>query len=546
LLGRLAEYVDQLFELIGRLSAERSLREWHEVLGQIVDTFFHPGGEDADDVVALRRMVGMLAQAHDYHAAPVALPVVRAHLATLLAEDESIGGFLAGHVTFCSLKPMRSIPFRVICMLGMDDGAFPRQDSPIAFDLLAEQKQASARSRRDEDRQLFLESLLSARDVFYLSYTGLSAKDNSESPPSVVVSELLDGLAAMHPEAGDDDPRRHFTTHHRLQPFSQAYFRKGGPLFSYSVENGQALAKGAPLAGPCGGAELPPATLDWQALELRTLIAFLCHPAKHFVEKRLGARLPELEEGLSPHEPMELNKLDEWKLARDLAVDAATLAEAGQSARASGVLPAGHFGAAKLEVVRQTVEELHERMKAEDLGAVLPPVALSVAGEDWQIVGTLDSVHHGGQRLFSAWKLKPKDLLRAWLKHLLLNADPRADRPRVTLLFGHDATRRFRPVEGAAAKLGDLVNLLRAGLRKPLPFFPAASEDFARRELRINPREKKDPAASGRELYDKSERDDAYNELCFRHLVTPCDDEWKGFALQVWRPFFEHSEEEKA
>jgi exodeoxyribonuclease V gamma subunit len=364
----------------------------------------------------------------------------------------------------------------------------------------------------------------------------------------VVVSELLDCLAAMTPASGDEDQRRLFITRHRLQPFSEAYFRKDSPLFSYSVENAQAATRVPAISGPCAGPKLPEAEIDWQALELRTLIDFLTHPAKHFVEKRLGARLPELEEGLSPHEPMELNKLDEWKLARDLAaavMEGGTLAEAGLSARATGVLPAGHFGEATLESVRGTVAELHERMEAAEMGDPIPPVTLAAAGQNWRISGPLDSLHRCGQRLYSAWRLKPKDLLRAWLKHLLLNADPRAGLPRETLLFGSDSTRRFLPVEDASGFLGELVALLREGLRRPVPFFPAASEDFARRQLRINSREKKDPASSGREVYERDERDDAYNELCFRHLLTPCDDEWKKLALQVWKPFFEHSEEEK-
>lgn len=543
LLGRLAEYVGLLFEMIPRLQAPRTLREWSETLGALVDAFFHPSGEDADDVVALRRMIGTLGLGFDYHTEPVDFAVVRSHLETLLAEEESIGGFLAGRVTFCSLKPMRSIPFRVICMLGMDDGAFPRQDSPIAFDLLAAEKKASARSRRDEDRQLFLESLLSARDVFYLSYTGLSAKDNSEAPPSVVVSELLDSLAATYPPKGDADPRERFITRHKLQPFSEAYFKKGGPLFSYSAENSHAALEKVPVvAGPCAGAELPPAEIDWQSLDLSTLIDFFCHPARHFVQKRLGARLPEAEEGLSEHEPMELNKLDEWKLAHDLA-EASALSHASGRARAAGVLPAGHFGEAALSRSCEAVSGLLDRVEKAELGVLLPPLALSVAGPDWKLSGVLETVHAGGQRLISAWALKPKDLLRAWLKHLFLNA---ADAPRATLLFGSDATRRFEPVPEAAEILGQLMEIHRRGLRRPLPFFPAASEDFARRQLKIKSGESKDPTVSGREMYAKGERDDAYNELCFRHLETPCDEEWKRLALEVWGPFFEHSEGEKA
>ena len=93
---------------------------------------------------------------------------------------------------------MRALPFEVLCLLGMNDGDFPRSSARSDFDLMAwpGQQRPGDRSRRDDDRQLMLEALLSARRVLYVSWAGRSARDNSEQPPSVLVSQLRDYLAA--------------------------------------------------------------------------------------------------------------------------------------------------------------------------------------------------------------------------------------------------------------------------------------------------------------------------------------------------------------
>lgn len=85
--------------------------------------------------------------------------------------------------------PMRSIPFKVVCLLGMNDGVYPRQLAPLGFDLMSQKPKRGDRSRRDDDRYLFLEALISAQQKLYISYIGRSIQDNSERFPSVLVQE---------------------------------------------------------------------------------------------------------------------------------------------------------------------------------------------------------------------------------------------------------------------------------------------------------------------------------------------------------------------
>ncbi len=127
---------------------------------------------------------------------------------------------MAKGVTFCSMVPLRSVPFRVVAMLGLGDGEFPRQEHAADFDLIAHgtgDRRHGDRSRRNEDRYLFLEGILSARERLIITYTGQNIRDNSELPPSVILSELLDHLARSC-------ERSALVVKHPLQAFSQRYF----------------------------------------------------------------------------------------------------------------------------------------------------------------------------------------------------------------------------------------------------------------------------------------------------------------------------------
>src|SRR5690606_9535507 len=121
-----------------------------------------------------------------------------------------------------------------------NDGDYPRPRAPAHFDLTENDYRPGDRSRRDDDRYLFLEALLSARERFYLSWVGRSVVDNAESPPSVLVAQLRDHLAdVLHSESGYDNVLEQLTTEHPLQGFSREYFRSASPesrLFTYSRE----------------------------------------------------------------------------------------------------------------------------------------------------------------------------------------------------------------------------------------------------------------------------------------------------------------------
>lgn len=220
-----------------RLAQQRPLAEWLPVCRDLLNDFFLPDSETEAALALIEQQwlavidSGLEAQ----YGEQVPLTLLRDELAQRLDQQRISQRFLAGPVNICTLMPMRSIPFKVVCLLGMNDGVYPRTLPPLGFDLMSQKPQRGDRSRRDDDRYLFLEALMSAEQTLYISYIGRSIRDNSERFPSVLVQELVDYIGQSHCLAGDEEldcdasearVKAHITHLHTRMPFDVANFGK--------------------------------------------------------------------------------------------------------------------------------------------------------------------------------------------------------------------------------------------------------------------------------------------------------------------------------
>lgn len=550
-LGRFVEFAEALFARIPPLAAPRALPQWEHTFRDLLRTFFDESDESADEVRRLREVIGQLGEtalAADFGEA-VAFEVIRAHLATALADTDSGIGFLAGCVTFCALKPMRAIPFKVICLLGMNDTAFPRRDPALAFDLISSGgPRRGDRSLRDDDRYLFLEAILSARHTLYLSYSGLSPRDNSEASPSVVISELTDYVAQNYLLA------KPLVTRHQLQPFSPAYFDGSSRLFSYSAENARTSERSREpriAAAAFGGTLLPEPGPEWNAVDLDRLAEFFANPAKFFARERLRLALPDETEPLEESEPLSVGALERYQLRSELTASALGGAPAADHlavARAAGNLPHGYAGDSEFRAIERDAAAMADRIRAASPGTALEPQRLDTTIGDWRLTGTMHGLHTNALLRHRAANLKGKDVVRAWIYHLALQL---GDGPRETLLLALDTVWHFAPVAGAPTVLAELLAHYREGLRAPLPFFPNTSMEFARRALLPSNREKTDPVNAARGKWEGSEyfkgtaeRDDPWFALCFPSDTDPLDEHWQNLATRFFGPIFEARKED--
>jgi exodeoxyribonuclease V gamma subunit len=551
-LGRFISAVEALFALTENLERPRPLTSWVEPLQLAIEQFLDPvGEEELRDVRFLRMTIDRmrtLGESLDPNLA-VDYRLVRDHLTGQLATMAQRGHFFQGGVTFCALKPVRSIPARVVCLLGINDQVFPRRPQTTQFDLMARSPRAGDPSARQDDRYSFLETLLSAREKLSISYVGRSAVHNKEIPPSVVVSELLDYLdqAFVFP---DNKPASEFVlTEHPLHAFSPRYFSSSNVdkrLFSYSEANAEAsrsiTGMRPPRMPPFISGPLPEIEEFNCNLELRELIDFWGNPCRYFMRQRLGLTLRETDGCLSDSESFQLDNLEKYRIKEEL------LAEELEAAtplplevfHARGILPPGAIGELQLRSMRTEVHDLALVIRKHiGEGRKDEPVSIDLELGRFSLSGKINAVYGGHSVHFRTAKLNPKDHLRAWIAHLALCASGEGKEPR-TVLIGRDALVTFRHVSSARAQLQTLTEIFREGLMVPLPFFPASAMAFVDAELAGG----KDPFFKARAKWigpwrQPGEKDNRFIARCF-DVADPLDDRFAELARVVVTPMLEH------
>ncbi len=339
ILGKLIWVIDTLSHHAAQLAVAKTPEQWHDYLISLQQACFAPDPEQTDTWESLSNATAQL-HAHCDEAgyqSTLSLAQVRDVLLRQFSSPDAGNHFMTGQVTFCSMLPMRSIPFRKVCVLGLNDGEFPRQSVPMSIDLMAQSgHRLGDRSRRLEDRYLFLEALISARESLYLSYQGNSDKDNSERQPSLVLREFLHTLSE-HYQVPIDTLR----TNAALHPFSQASFTAANAsfeqgwfrLFQAISQNRQAQqTPSLPVVDP----EVDDVMLVEQAAR------WLEHPLKVFANRVLGIYLEQAEMALENTEPFSEPKLTRYQLLEALSEHTTSESDKQallERARLSGNLP---------------------------------------------------------------------------------------------------------------------------------------------------------------------------------------------------------------
>ncbi len=351
LAGRFAELVDRLGAALDALTQPQPVAAWARELEVAVDALTATGDQDAWQRRELDRLLGGVSEEAD-PAAALTLPEIRALLADRLAGRPTRANFRSGHLTVCTLVPMRSVPHRVVCLLGLDDGAFPRHTARDGDNLLLAQPRVGDRDPRSEDRQLLLDALLAAQEALIITYSGRDERTNAELPPAVPVGELFDAIDATA-RCPDGPARRRVLVRHPLQPFDPRNFTAGElngtepwAFDPVALDGARALARPRSRAVPFLLHPLP-APADAQTLALGDLIQFARQPVLAFLRQRLGlttgARGDDIADGL----PVELDSLAAWQVGQNLLdglLAGIPHREVALAEIARGTLPPGALG----------------------------------------------------------------------------------------------------------------------------------------------------------------------------------------------------------
>lgn len=440
LAGKLADFIARLQQWHQCLQSAYSAIEWRQHLLQLIDELFLADNHTQETLFLLKQQINQFAeQLRDWQIdQQIDAEVIATVFTEKLDNQDNSMTFLTGKVNFCTLLPMRSIPFKVVCLLGMNERDYPRQHQRNSFDLMQYHRQKGDRARRDDDRYLFLEALLSAEDYFYLSYIGRSIVDNSLREPSVLVSQLLDYLQDnldIVPPAKDEkgepnEKLKPLVQYHAMQIFSPHNFnQKTHRTFAREwlpLLNRHQTESKVSTAFCC---EMPSSISEEESqIALADLISFIQHPIKFFFEKQLGVYFREQNELIKNSENFDLDGLQRYQIREELLTTPPQEFQAYfDKLKVKGISPRANFGEVYQHHLTQETAAfqgaLGDYLQADFVTAFIE-LPIDIEGNRLFLQGNLDHLlPQSKQRIY--WyvsEFKEKYAIEHWLIYLLQTA----------------------------------------------------------------------------------------------------------------------------
>ncbi len=493
LAGRMTEFVHRLQAALDALAGTATVEGWAAILSSVSDSLTATSPRDAWQRAQLTGLLDELVaeagtEPGDANGVALSCDDIRSIVAERLKGRPTRANFRTGHLTVCTLVPMRSIPHRVVCLLGLDDGSFPRHVEKDGDDLTARAPRVGDRDPRSEDRQLLLDALLAARQHLVITYTGRDERSNLHRPPAVPVGELLDVVDhTVRVESGR--ARDAVVVSHPLQPFDPKNFVQGqlvaGSPWSFDrlhLDGARAAHTSRRAAPVFLGHTLAP--IEPGRIGLDDLDRFLRHPVRAFLRERLGISLRDRTRELEDAIPIELDGLEKWQVAERMLQ--AQLAGASQEAcleaeLARGALPPGQLSGPLLGEISAALDEL-VRLGRVETEPASHEIRVELSG-GWSVEGTVTGVRGDVLHAVTYSRLGPAARLVAWLRLLALSATE-PERAFEACTIGRGRTRRAKVAVARLGALGpdpsarrrsalrhldDLVDLYRRGMREPLP-----------------------------------------------------------------------------
>ncbi|MCK5310751.1 MAG: exodeoxyribonuclease V subunit gamma [Desulfobacteraceae bacterium] len=499
--GKFALFLDTLFRGATSLSRQNNIFGFCKTFKQILNSMIAKAADNESEFLFILDIIQQVENQSDQAlfdnkiSFAVALKIIE----NKLSQSVSAGSFMTGGITFCNLMPMRSIPFKVVGLMGMSELDFPRKSGSRSFDLIERFPRIGDKNVRDEDRFLFLEALISARENFIITYTGADIKDNSPIPCSTSVSELVDVIMDSFKLESEDE----LICYHPLQPFSPKYFTDHDKYFSfstYALKISENFSKRSDNKEMFINRDFSLSALPEEDISLDSLCYFLKQPLEYMIKNRLGIVLQESSITKDDREPVVIDQLDNFQLGSDIleqGVDARRLSIDYDRYRATGRLSFGKKGKVDLEEIYTQAAPIFEKAEAIIEKEGIAPQNVNISLNGINVSGSIDLVKEGyGRFILTFGKLNPQRLLKGWIYHLALNISLGHGNSFKTVLVGKNTSQSkdiakeivFSEIDrhDAYKLLSDLVDCYQSGSAEPFIFFPETSYEFVKRILKTD------------------------------------------------------------
>ncbi len=535
-LGRFNDFIQLLFKASEELKRATTLSTWSRRLYYYADQLL--SSKTVTEQIERQQLNELLEDLSGaiatVHTEDISLDVITAWLESRVSESKSSTGFLRGQLTFCSMLPMRSIPFKVIALLGVNEGEFPKVDQHLTFDLIGQNLRTGDRSRRTDDRYQFLEILLSSRQQLIITYKGLSIHNNSDIPPSVIISELLDVLENYY-QLND------IITKHPLQAFSPRYFNGESELSSFSqadYETAMALREKNAETKRWWQGSL--GTKQPEIIDISDVLNFYRQPQQHFLQQQLGIRFTGIDNTVEEREPFAIDALEAYVINQQwIEHQINSTPYSLEKLQAQGRWLSGINGELAFNQQQQAINEFTDLIQQQNLGQKQQDQPIDITIAEYRLVGNLRNLYENGSLIYRYAKLKGKDFMQAWIHHLIINQLQAQN----THLLSIDKSLVFKSDNQQVDTLKTLIDIYLQGRQQPEAFFTEASFAYAKQALKLKTSNRaKTPAIVSaqdqlkkdiefdRSLQQLYQNDQDLTELLDDDFVKQCEE----LVLPVW------------
>ena len=552
--GKFIDFIETSRNYRKAFSASRTFSEWKSI---IQDFFKDMAGIPPDRLDFIKNLdsgdISVNNKTEMFN-----IDIVSGEINNSFSEKRFAYDFLSGGITFCSLTPMRSVPKKLIAVLGLDESSFPSADTNPSFDLIQKHPVRTDITRKNDDKRLFLEIILSAGEYLFLSYTGKDISNNREIRPSSVITQVLSEIKNTLIEKNDF---RKIVFNHHLFQFHPDYFLKTAKSVYSSYSKNEYNKARSLLSDPEDEYSFLP--LDYcrnheevHELSVPKFIRYFVNPSEYYLKQM--SIYPESEQTLLEEDevffPTSLENYNTMQEILKIYLSGGNTEESFANLhnilQGSGFIPHENAGKAYLNLKYSEMSEYLTFIKKMIKPSERLPVSLNIKLEKLNLILNANFQMHENELIFfRPASVKPKDLLSAWIYHLILSC-PGEKEVRTSLIGlnkGKIEHMRFLPVSGSKNILRMLEKLYFEGLSRPLPFFLNTSHAYAAKYISAD-----DGLKAISEAGNKwngipvrnipGEKDNESINKCFDKASLPDIEGFTGMALEIFKPLIEHIE----
>ena len=546
ILGNLVAFIEELKKTYYLIQEEHSLKKWQNIIIQVLNNFFSGNSEIQSYIIQLRHKIQSCFE-NLKHKKKYKLPIIKNFLKNNLIAENQGHGYFRGKVTIGSPQHMFGIPSKVTCILGLNEGEYPREDRTISFNKLGDTDWLADRSKQKEDQNMFLQSLMTTHKNLFLSYQGFDNRTNEEFPPSLIISDLIDFIMAPGQNHNQLDKKDNpFIIKHPLNSFNYKYFiEEENQLYSYfqnDYEAASALLKRKQSIDFWNSENSLPKWKPGSNFEVETnqFIKFYKNPVQYFAKNRLGINFKTNKKEIEDQEPLELDSLENYILQNYISnkiVKNKPKEEIYQTVKSKGQLPIKNrsrpFFESKYEQIKQGLKTSYvyndNHFQPNKLLQNADYKQIKLEKDKIIIAGEIGPITNNILVYFQPSKFKGKHAVQMWIKHILLN---NFYKELHTLGIMKNNKNEFqgyylKPLQEQDSILVNLVKLFKQGMESPLPFFPNSSY-----QKLDNP--------NNRNYWDSNYRDnneyDQYAELFFKSDLIETE-EFEQLSKKIFSPF---------